>query len=432
MSPIAEVVIVGAGPYGLSLAAHLAARGLKPLVFGRLMESWSCGAPRGMRLKSEGFASSLSEPTGRFTLKAYCEDEGLVYADFDCPTPVSTFIAYCVAFQKRFVPQLDSRMVRDIREAPGGFSVQLEDGAMVHARQVIVATGLSSFAKVPAPLRNLSSATLTHASELSDYSRFRGAKVLVVGSGASATDAAAELLHEGADVTLTCRAPQLRYFSVGKPRRWFDPLIAPRSPVGPGWKKWIVTRFPAFFHWLPEGLRVSVVNRTLGPASAWFIRKEIEGKIEVIPGCEIVAARETPSGVEVEMKQDGGAPIAFTCDHVLAGTGYRVDIRRLTFLDPRIVKSLALLHGAPKLTRDFETSVPGLYFVGVSAAYNFGPLLRFVCGADFAAHRASAAIAAASRRTEALAAPSAGDTTADFFPSRPKRHRRARMADGRD
>jgi cation diffusion facilitator CzcD-associated flavoprotein CzcO len=71
MSAIAQAAIIGAGPYGLSIAAHLNACGVRPQVFGRPMSGWRDGMPRGMRLKSDGFASSLSNPSGEFTLKAF-------------------------------------------------------------------------------------------------------------------------------------------------------------------------------------------------------------------------------------------------------------------------------------------------------------------------------------------------------------------------
>lgn len=406
MAAIAEAVVVGAGPYGLSVAAHLAARGVRPLVFGRPMESWRCGMPRGMRLKSEGFASSLSDPEGRFTLKAFCEAEGLAYADINHPTPVGDFVAYGEAFQRRFVPQLDDRLVRHVARTGQGFRLELEDGAIVQARKVVVATGLSGFERLPPALEGVSPGRIVHTGALADYSHLSGAKVLVIGAGASATDAAAELLRAGAEVTLACRAPELRFYPGGASRRWFDALVAPMTPVGPGWRKWLVTRFPRAFRALPERARVAIVDRTLGPAPAWFVREEIEGKIEVLAGVEIMAARQTPVGVEVETMSRDGSSARRVYDHVLAGSGYRVDVKRLGFLDEGIVQSLALVQAAPKVSSSFESTIPGLYFVGVSAAYQFGPLLRFVCGADFAARRVSAAIAGVSRRSRGALAPS--------------------------
>ena len=151
MRPVAKVAVIGAGPYGLSIAAHLTAMGVRPLIFGRPMTSWREGMPHGMRLKSEGFASSLSEPEGSFTLAAFCASRGLPYADINLPVPLETFVAYGEAFQKRFVPQLDTRTVSELRKAPHGFTLRLEDGAEIEAEKAIVATGIDAFRYLPKP-----------------------------------------------------------------------------------------------------------------------------------------------------------------------------------------------------------------------------------------------------------------------------------------
>ena len=57
-----QTAIIGAGPYGLSLAAHLAAAGADFRIFGKPLTSWRDHMPKGMMLKSDGFASNLSAP----------------------------------------------------------------------------------------------------------------------------------------------------------------------------------------------------------------------------------------------------------------------------------------------------------------------------------------------------------------------------------
>ncbi|MFI4994848.1 MAG: NAD(P)-binding domain-containing protein [Hyphomicrobiales bacterium] len=396
MTTIAEVAIVGAGPYGLSIAAHLSARGLKPLIFGSPMKSWRDAMPRGMRLKSEGFASSLSDPDGRLTLKAFCESEKLPYADINLPVPVETFVAYGDAFQRRFVPQLDTRMVGQIRKAPHGFTLRLDDGAEVDARKVIVATGILSFRQVPEVLQGLSRERLSHTCEHADYSSFAGQRVVVIGAGASATDAAAALLQAGASVTLVCRSPSLTFYAGGSARGWLDSLIAPMTPIGPGWKKLLCVKAPLLFRMLPERLRTMIVQRFLGPAPCWFVREEIEGRVTVMGGSRIIDARETAHGVKLEIASGGGTR-TLEADHVIAGTGFRVNAARLQFLDTAIASALELTQDAPRLSSNFESTVAGLHFVGTMAVYEFGPMLRFVCGADFTARRVANHIAGAAR-----------------------------------
>jgi len=398
MAGIAEVAIVGAGPYGLSIAAHLAARGVKPAIFGPPMASWRQGMPPGMRLKSEGFASSLSDPQDAFTLKAFCESRNLPYADENLPVPVDTFVAYGDAFQKRFAPQLDTRLVKHVAAAPHGFTLQLDDGECVEARRVIVATGIHAFRRMPEALQGLGPERVSHSSAVQDYARFAGRRVVVVGAGSSATDVAAALLQHGAEVTLVCRrANALAFIAGGQPRGWRDRLMAPTTPLGPGWKKWLAVKAPLLFRKLPDRLRARIVQTTLGPAPCWFIREAIEGKIAVRAGATIVDARQTPGGVALEIATAGGARATIEADHVVAGTGFKVDLARLPFLDAGVLARLALMEKAPRLSAHFESSLPGLYFVGTTAAYEFGPMLRFVCGAKFTAGRVAGAVAMAAR-----------------------------------
>jgi hypothetical protein len=394
MGSIARVAIVGAGPYGLSIAAHLSASGIEPLIFGSPMKSWRDGMPRGMRLKSEGFASSLSDPEGRYTLKAFCEGEKLPYADINLPVPRETFVAYGDAFQKHLVPQLDRRLVDRISKAPHGFTLELEDGANIDVRQVIVATGIGAFRRVPDALRGLSPERASHSCEHADYSHFAGQRVVVIGAGSSATDVAAELLREGAKVTLLCRSPSLTFYPGGEERSWLDSLIAPMTPLGPGWRKLLCVKAPLLFRAMPESFRTRVVKRALGPAPCWFVREEIEGKVQVIGSSAIVGASETARKVTLEILT-ASVRTKLEADHVIAGTGFRVDVARLRFLDPAITAALELTESAPKLSSNFESSVPGLHFVGTMAAYEFGPMLRFVCGADYTARRVAKHIARA-------------------------------------
>ena len=390
-----KVAVIGAGPNGLSTAAHLNARGLQPLVFGRAMEFWRESLPEGMKLKSDGFALNLSEPSGRFTLKQFCQTRRLPYGDLGFPIPADTFVAYGDAFQKRFAPQVEDRLVTRVARAEEGFRLTLDDGVVVEVEDVVMATGLGGHAHVPAPLAKVSSARASHSSAVTDCSRFAGQRVLVVGGGASATDCAAALVKAGAEVSLVCRDRALRHVTGGPAfRNWREELHAPTTPVGPGWARWIVTKAPRLFAWLPEWTRIHVVDAMLGPEPAWFIREELEGRIRVLPGREILGARETELGVDVELGRVGSQIEYFRADHVVLGTGYKVDLRRLKMLAPELLAEIGRVGTAPRLSSTFESSVPGLYFVGAVAAYTFGPMMRFVCGADFAARRVAAAIEA--------------------------------------
>lgn len=405
MASVAAIAIIGAGPYGLSIAAHLAAKGIEARVFGAPMASWRDGMPRGMRLKSEGFASALSDPEAAFTLQRFCAERGIEYSDLDTPVAVETFTAYGEAFQQRFVPQLDRRQVLRVARASHGFTLTLADGAAVEARRVIVATGVAPFKHVPAVLAGLSPDCLTHTCEHADYSSFARKRVVVVGAGASAVDAAAALHRGGAQASLVSRRHEVRFHTGLARRNWRQRLAAPVTPLGPGWRKLFCVEAPLLFRLLPARLRHRLVTRYLGPAPGWFAREDFVGKVALHLTATLVGARETADGVALEIAGADGTHRTLVADHIVAGTGYGVDVGRLAFLDREIVAEIACDAAAPRLSASFESTMPGLYFAGPAAAFTFGPLLRFVCGAGFAARRIAAHVAARERRLEVRTSP---------------------------
>src|SRR3954447_21733501 len=103
MSYSSDVVVIGAGPYGLSLAAYLRAKGVEHRIFGDPMQFWLGQMPRGMLLKSDGFASTLYDPKAEFSLGHYCKEHKIEYADLGVPVRVEDFCEYGLAFQRRFV-----------------------------------------------------------------------------------------------------------------------------------------------------------------------------------------------------------------------------------------------------------------------------------------------------------------------------------------
>ena len=123
-----DVAIIGAGPYGLSIAAHLQARGIDFRIFGPPMEAWRSHMPAGMMLKSDGSSSDLSEPDGHLTLKEFCGQKGFEHHDTQKPVPLDTFIEYGLAFQRRFVPMVEPRLLVSLARSSNNFSLRFADG----------------------------------------------------------------------------------------------------------------------------------------------------------------------------------------------------------------------------------------------------------------------------------------------------------------
>src|SRR6266478_2407874 len=384
-----DVAIIGAGPYGLSIAAHLRARGVDFRIFGSPMHTWLTQMPKGMRLKSEGLASSLYDPDSTFTLAAYCKEQGLPYADIGLQVPLETFAAYGLGFQKRFVPELENKLVVSVHRSCAGFQVRLGDGEVVTARKVVAAVGISHFGYVPPILAALPEKFVTHSSKHSTLDHFKGREVAVVGAGASALDLAALLHRAGAAVQVVARKPAIRFHDPPdnlKPSL-IDRLRTPITGIGPGWKLFCCANALIIFRQMPQEFRFDKVKRILGPAPCWFIKEQVVGKVPLNVDVSVTEAKIENARVSLQLTDSRGRKSTLVTDHVIAATGYKVDLRRLTFMDSELQSAVKSAEQTPVLSSNFESSVLGLYFVGTSAANTFGPLLRFAFGAGFAARR---------------------------------------------
>ena len=397
MSDRIDVAIVGAGPYGLSIAAHLAQRRLSFRVFGKPMESW-LQMPCGMTLKSEGFASSLYDPKGALPLGRYCRERGLGYADLGLPVPLTMFCEYGLAFQRRFVPTLEQHMVRGLKNSGEHFTLELDNGETFNARRVVVAVGISHFAHMPGPLSGLPAALVSHSSAHADVSRFKGTDVTVLGAGASAIDLAV-LLHEaGARVRLVTRRKSLPIHArMRLPRPLSDRLREPMSEIGPSWRSWFFTNAAPLFHRFPARRRLNWAKSHLGPAGGWFMAERIK-PVPVTYGLTPVGATALGDKVQVSFEDQDGNYSRIETEHLIAATGYRADIGRLAFLEPALREAVQVLEGAPILSPHFESSVPGLYFVGPAAVHSFGPVMRFAAGAKFASRRIASHLAGTAKK----------------------------------
>lgn len=382
------IVIIGAGPYGLSIAAHLSGRRIPFRIFGEPMLSWRNSMPKGMLLKSEGFASDLYDPDRAFTLGRYCSTAGIPYEDVGTPVALETFAEYGLEFQQRLVPELERTAVTRLRRLPDGFVVSTVAGDTVKARAVIVAAGITHFAYIPPELSGHPDELVTHSSAHTDPSRFKGRPVAIIGGGASAVDLAA-LMHEaGVDVKLVARRRSIDFHEpTVEPRSLMSRLLAPRSGLGLGWRSRLCTDAPLLFHTLPEQFRIRVVQSHLGPAPGWFMKDRIVGKVPVSVGRRITGMTVEGGRARLALSGPDQASESLTVDHVVAATGYKPLTGRLPFLDDQLRGAIRTADGAPALNRNFESSVPGLYFIGLASANSFGPLARFAFGAGFTATR---------------------------------------------
>ena len=403
-----DVAIIGAGPYGLAAAAHLRAAAVSVRVFGEPMAFWRHNMPAGMKLRSPWVATHIADPSGRYRLDDYFGEMVLPLPEL---LPVENFIDYGTWFQQHVAPDLDMRAVVRVAPRDGGFRIVLENGDNIFARRVVMATGLLHHEYRPAQFDGLPRSLVSHSCEHADSTQFRGRRVAVIGRGQSACESAA-LLHEaGADVEIICRGrlvwnadPEMRSALRKGFRALLGKALIPPSQVGPFPYNWLVEA-PGFIHRLPAATRDRLNEHCLQPTAILWLRPRLQ-HIPLREGTRILEARR--NGDRVVLTFDGGSRCV---DHVLLATGYRIGVDKMRILDPQL-RSRIVRHGdAPALSAGFESSVTGLHFVGAAAVSSFGPLLRFIAGAGFAARRIAKAVGGRSRRSS----PAAGGQL-DFVP----------------
>jgi len=380
-----EVAIIGAGPYGLAVAARLRAAKVWVRVFGRTMSFWRQHMPRGMQLRSPWIATHIAHPLDHYLLDDYFGEIGL-----PCPEllPIENFIGYGDWFQAYVAPDLDTRTVTRVEACHGdGFRLILDDGEKVFAKHVVVATGLLDHEHRPSEFGNLPRSLVSHSSEHTDSEQFCGRHVVVIGRGQSACESAALLREAGADVEIICRGnlvwngdPATR----GTLRKMVRPLLKsaliPPSQVGPFPFNWLVES-PRIIRHLPQQARDRLNKHCLRATAILWLKSRLQG-IPVSEGRRIINARR--DGDRITLTLDNGSR---HIDHVLLATGYRIDVKQMRILDPKLRERIARHDGSPVLSASFESSVSGLHFVGASAVTSFGPLLRFIAGTGFAARR---------------------------------------------
>ncbi len=386
MKPVYDVVVVGAGPYGLSTAAHLLGRGLRVAVFGRTLELWREHMPKGMLLRSHWWATNLSDPRKAHGFERFCKEQKY---DNSYPLPIKTFVDYGLWFQRRAVPQVDETYVSSIERHDNRFLLTLEDGREVESRAVVMAIGLRYYANRPEQYGRLPAGPVSHSSDHRDFSRFKGQDVIVIGGGQSAIEFAA-LLHEaGAGVQVVSRRrivwlPPDRMHV----RTPLESILAPKASIAPGWGNWVLDHLPYLFYRFPQSRRDSHNAAYHSGATDW-LRNRVIGKVTLREG-QTVTKLNVVDGRVVATVSDGAR---LTADHILLATGYTVDIDKLTMIHPSLRAEIATDRAIPVLSHWFESSVPGLYFIGLTSLRAFGPLYRFVAGCGAAARRVAKSVA---------------------------------------
>ncbi len=349
--------------------------------------------PVGMFLKSEEHASSLADPSGHYTLQQFCTAEGLSLAT--APIPLDTFTRYALSFQQRLVPVVEDVLVTALDKRPDGFDLRLADGERIRAKSVVIATGLSHAEYIPQELAQLPGELRSHSSVHRDLSHFKGRDVIVIGAGQSALETAALLNEAQAKVSLLVRGSSISWNQIpsSDPRSLWQRTRRPDSTLGAGLQTWFCANAPFMFYYLPQRARLDMVRGSrrrealLGPAGAWWLRERVLGRVQILLGKSVLGATTRGGRAVLHVSGQDGRSRDLAADHVIAATGYRFAANSLPFVDASLLRDLRCVEQVPLLSTSFESSIPGLYFTGLASAYNFGPVMRFLCGCQYTAER---------------------------------------------
>ena len=376
-----DVAIVGAGPYGLSAAAHLASvKGLEVRLFGEPMSFWEQHMPEAMLLRSPWDGSHIADPENRLTLDAYRNVNG--NGHLAEPLPLEDFIRYGHWFGEQAKLSPDRRKVMRIQPAPAGYQLELENGEPWFARRVVVAAGIKFFAHRPKIFARLPSSLVAHASEHRDFAKFRGKEVLVIGGGQSALETAALLSEAGAYVEVLVRNSKVHW--LGRHQRMSSKRLAwmfyGRGGIGPAGVSLAIQR-PDLFRRLPRRIQDWSGARAVRPAGAAWLKPRTQN-VTIHTNALVDQVRIEGERLHLRLSDEDERIV----DHVVLGTGYQVNLALYPFLPPEVLRRLDLVHGYPRLDAGLESSLSGLHFLGAPAAWSFGPLMKFVAGTEFSSN----------------------------------------------
>jgi cation diffusion facilitator CzcD-associated flavoprotein CzcO len=393
-----DVVVIGAGPYGLATGAHLRALGLDVVVLGQTMSSWREAMPAGMLLRSERGTSNISSPDPTTLINNYFNRIPEPFGTDPSRVPIETFISYGTWFSETQIA--DARSEANVtalsRDPAGTFRLELDSGDTLLARSVVVAMGHRMHTRMPAELDSLGreSELVTHVSEHADLAKFRDRRVAIVGAGQSALETAALLSEYGASPVLLVRNAAVNWDRPPSPKASsrLHSLRRPSSGLGPGWHKKMFETHAEVIRPLPMQLRHYLLREVLGPGGAWWLRERVEPYVETRTDTRVTAAEIAGEQVLLDLATTSAGSTRIEVDHVIAATGYRYELDRVDMIAPALRSQVRTVSGYPQLSSHLESSVPNLYFTGLAAGGTFGPVMRFVCGTPFAAPRVAGSI----------------------------------------
>ncbi|MEH6937517.1 NAD(P)-binding domain-containing protein [Bacillus sp. JJ664] len=352
-----DVIIIGSGPFGISLAAHAVSSNLDYKLFGYPMDFWKNTMPQDMFIRTPHEFVSFSDAKNELTVQQFSYETGV---ELVTPLPRPIFVEYANWFSEKAGIEFTTELITNVEKKDEFFEVTSESGDLYLTKNVIVATGVEHYKYLPEFLIKFPTHLVSHTSGYTDFSKFKGKKVVVLGSGQSAWEAAGLLYRDGADVELIYRKEGPNYAGSRENE------IALRD-LG-----------DIFFN-------LSLEEKKEGwgqsPGSvAHFLKPYVEGLVPQIGEVSIEQIKQI-SDEDLLISLSNG--LEKTVNHVIAATGFRINIEKAPFFDQELISMIEREEDYkqfPKLNDSFESSIPGLYFAGPLSSHSHGPTFRFILG----------------------------------------------------
>jgi FAD-dependent urate hydroxylase len=359
-----NLLIIGAGPFGLAVAAGAAHERIEHLVVGKPMEFWQRNMPKGMFLRSA--CDWHLDPQNVHTIEAYLQEQGKTPRDVE-PLSLDFYLSYVEWFQKQKNIQPLPVYIQELERLDDHFVATTIDGDIIKAQNVVLAPGFKHFAHMPEELKaKLPANRFKHTAEFVDFSDARNKRYLIIGGRQSAFEWAALLLEAGA------AAVHLSY-------RHASPTFEEADWT---WVNLLVDSMvenPSWFRRLSQAEKDAISHRMWAEGrlklEPWLEPRLKDERVRVWPHTELADCIQQENG-ELAIALTSGE--TFDVDNVILATGYKVSIANLPYLAVgNLFRQLETLKGFPVLDDHFETSVPGLFITSMPAAQDFGPFFGF-------------------------------------------------------
>lgn len=359
-----DLLIIGAGPFGLAIAAQAAHDGIEHVIVGKPMEFWRQNMPKGMFLRSA--CDWHLDPLDVHTIEAYVQSVGKTPNEVE-PLSLEFYLSYVEWFQKQKNIQPLPVFIKNLESRNDHFLATAEDGDVIKAKRVVLAPGFKHFTNIPTELKiKLPEHRYQHTCEFIDFSDARNKRYLIIGGRQSAFEWAALLVEAGASAVHVSHRHASPVFGIAE---W-------------GWINKVVDDMvenPNWFRRLSQSEKDAISHRMWAEGrlklEPWLATRINNDHVRLWPNTELASCIEQSDG-ELSATLTNGETL--NVDHIVLATGYKVNIAQLPILATgNLLERLETQNGYPVLDDHFETSIPGLFITSMPAGQDFGPFFGF-------------------------------------------------------